>query len=280
MGGLHEFMGWRRPIITDSGGFQVFSLGHGSVADEIKRRRSHDQSKVLDISEEGVLFRSYLDGSERFMGPETSMEVQALLGSDIALAFDECTPAHADRDYTARAMQRTHRWLDRCVAWRARAPAARPAVHGHRAGRGATRTCAPSRPSGWPPRRPRAWPWAARWARPRRRCTPSSAGRCAGCPRRPPGTCWASATWTTSSPRSPPGSTPSTAPRPRGWDGTARRWCRDPEARFRLDLAKALQRRLARADRRGLPVPGLPRAHPRLHPLPDPGRASSPARGW
>ncbi len=122
MGGLHEFMGWRRPIITDSGGFQVFSLGHGSVADEIKRRRSHDQSKVLDISEDGVLFRSYLDGSERFMGPETSMKAQALLGSDVALAFDECTPAHADRDYTARAMQRTHRWLDRCVAWRREHP--------------------------------------------------------------------------------------------------------------------------------------------------------------
>jgi len=117
MGGLHEFMGWRRPIITDSGGFQVFSLGHGSVADEIKRRRSRDQSRVLDIAEEGVTFRSYLDGSERFMGPETSMEEQALLGSDVALAFDECTPAHVDRDYTARAMQRTHRWLDRCVAW-------------------------------------------------------------------------------------------------------------------------------------------------------------------
>jgi len=122
MGGLHEFMGWYRPIITDSGGFQVFSLGHGSVADEIKRRRSRDQSKVIDISEEGVLFRSYLDGSERFMGPETSMEIQALLGSDVALAFDECTPAHADRDYTARATQRTHRWLGRCVAWRREHP--------------------------------------------------------------------------------------------------------------------------------------------------------------
>ena len=122
MGGLHEFMGWDRPIITDSGGFQVFSLGHGSVADEIKRRRSRDQSKVIEISEDGVLFSSYVDGSERFMGPETSMEVQALLGSDVALAFDECTPAHADRDYTARAMQRTHRWLDRCLAWRREHP--------------------------------------------------------------------------------------------------------------------------------------------------------------
>ena len=63
-------------------------------------------------------FRSYLDGTERFMGPETSMEVQAALGSDIALAFDECTPFHVERDYTARSMERTHRWLDRCVAWR------------------------------------------------------------------------------------------------------------------------------------------------------------------
>jgi queuine tRNA-ribosyltransferase len=64
-----------------------------------------------------VRFRSYLDGSERFMGPETSMEVQAALGSDIALAFDECTPFHVEREYTQRSMERTHRWLDRCVAW-------------------------------------------------------------------------------------------------------------------------------------------------------------------
>ena len=117
MGGLHEFMAWRRPIITDSGGYQVFSMGHGSVAAEIKRRRDKRQSMVISIEEEGVRFRSYADGTERFMGPETSMEVQAALGSDIALAFDECTPFHVERDYTARSMERTHRWLDRCVAW-------------------------------------------------------------------------------------------------------------------------------------------------------------------
>jgi len=128
MGGLHEFMGWRRPIVTDSGGYQVFSMGHGSVAEEIKRRsgarggpkaspRAGRESMVLSIDEEGVRFRSYLDGSERFMGPETSMEIQAALGSDIALAFDECTPYHVDRDYTQRSLERTHRWLDRCVAW-------------------------------------------------------------------------------------------------------------------------------------------------------------------
>jgi queuine tRNA-ribosyltransferase len=118
LGGLHEFMGWRRPIITDSGGFQVFSMGFGSVADEIKHRRGDRESHVIRIEEEGVTFRSYIDGSPLFMGPETSMEVQAQLGSDVALAFDECTPFHADRDYTARATERTHRWLDRCVAWR------------------------------------------------------------------------------------------------------------------------------------------------------------------
>jgi queuine tRNA-ribosyltransferase len=117
MGGLHGFMGWERPIITDSGGYQVFSMGHGSVAEEIKRRRDPRQSMVISIAEEGVRFRSYADGRERFMGPETSMEVQAALSSDIALAFDECTPFHVEREYTAASMERTHRWLDRCIAW-------------------------------------------------------------------------------------------------------------------------------------------------------------------
>jgi queuine tRNA-ribosyltransferase len=119
MGGLHEFMGWRRAIVTDSGGYQVFSMGHGSVAEEIKRRGERRRSMIVSIEEEGVRFRSYLDGVERFMGPETSMEVQAALGSDIALAFDECTPFHVERDYTARSMERTHRWLDRCTRWHA-----------------------------------------------------------------------------------------------------------------------------------------------------------------
>jgi queuine tRNA-ribosyltransferase len=119
MGGLHEFMGWSGAIITDSGGYQVFSMGHGSVAEEVKRRRERPKSMILSIEEEGVRFRSYLDGRERFMGPETSMEVQAQLGSDIALVFDECTPFHVERDYTASSMERTHRWLDRCLSWHA-----------------------------------------------------------------------------------------------------------------------------------------------------------------
>jgi queuine tRNA-ribosyltransferase len=119
LGGLHRFMGWRGALITDSGGFQVFSLAHGTVADEIKGRRGRSGTTggVLEVSERGVRFRSYLDGSERFMGPEESMDVQAALGADIALAFDECTPYHADREYTARSTERTRRWLDRCLDW-------------------------------------------------------------------------------------------------------------------------------------------------------------------
>lgn len=120
--GLHEFMRWDAPIITDSGGFQVFSMGHGTVADEVKGRASQGADragKILAIEEQGVRYRSYVDGSERFMGPETSMEIQANLGSDIALVFDECTPFHVSRDYTARSTERTHRWLDRCLKWHA-----------------------------------------------------------------------------------------------------------------------------------------------------------------
>ena len=119
-GGLHRFMRWERPIITDSGGFQVFSMGHGNVADESTGRRPAGRQEggaIVSIEEEGVTYRSYVDGSERFMGPETSMEIQANLGSDIALVFDECTPFHVDRDYTARSTERSHRWLGRCLDW-------------------------------------------------------------------------------------------------------------------------------------------------------------------
>jgi queuine tRNA-ribosyltransferase len=130
-GGLHRFMGWERPIITDSGGFQVFSLAHGGVADEIKGRRgSPPGGAKVEISEEGVAFQSLLDGSNRFLGPEESMRIQAELGSDIALTFDECTPFHADRDYTARSTERTHRWLDRCLAWHGSEGPANQAVFG------------------------------------------------------------------------------------------------------------------------------------------------------
>jgi queuine tRNA-ribosyltransferase len=191
LGGLHEFMGWSGPIITDSGGFQVFSMGHGTVADEIKGRASprapqggggaegrpdgakdgkggqgaakggqggarggqggakggqggggggqgaggqagakggqgggggkagaHEHAgAIVAIQEDGVRFRSYLDGRLRFLSPEKSMAIQAALGSDIALVFDECTPFHVQRSYTEHSTLRTHRWLDRCLAW-------------------------------------------------------------------------------------------------------------------------------------------------------------------
>ncbi len=121
LGGLHEFMRWSGPIITDSGGFQVFSMGHGNVADEVKGRgRPRYEGAILSIEEDGVRFRSYLDGGERYMGPENSMEIQAALGSDIALVFDECTPFHVSREYTARSTERTHRWLERCLGWHER----------------------------------------------------------------------------------------------------------------------------------------------------------------
>ena len=120
-GGLHRFMGWDAPIITDSGGFQVFSMGHGNVAAEIKKTGGAPSGPGgVRIEERGVTFRSHLDGSTRFMAPETSMEVQAALGSDIALVFDECTPYHVTREYTARSTERTHRWLARCLDWHER----------------------------------------------------------------------------------------------------------------------------------------------------------------
>jgi len=130
-GGLHGFMNWERALITDSGGFQVFSLAHGGVANEVKGSgRSGDHGSKVEISEEGARFQSPRDGAELFISPEVSMSVQAQLGSDIALVFDECTPFHADREYTARSTERTHRWLDRCLEWHEREGPARQAVYG------------------------------------------------------------------------------------------------------------------------------------------------------
>ena len=131
-GGLHGFMGWERALITDSGGFQVFSLAHGGVANEVKGsgRSGGEHGSKVEITEEGARFRSPRDGTELFISPEVSMQVQAALGSDIALVFDECTPFHADREYTARSTERTHRWLDRCLHWHEREGPARQAVFG------------------------------------------------------------------------------------------------------------------------------------------------------
>jgi queuine tRNA-ribosyltransferase len=128
-GGLHRFLGWEGAVISDSGGFQVFSLGHGGVADEIKGRRgAAGEGAIVTIEEEGVRFRSPIDGSERFISPEISMAVQAQLHSDIVLAFDECTPFHATREYTASSTERTHRWLERGIRWREEHPGP-PSLH-------------------------------------------------------------------------------------------------------------------------------------------------------
>ena len=99
MGGLHKFMTWDRPILTDSGGFQVFSL-----------------ASLRKISEEGVKFNSHIDGRHIFMGPEESMRIQSNLGSDIAMAFDECIKIPSPRDYVQKSCDRTYRWLARCKA--------------------------------------------------------------------------------------------------------------------------------------------------------------------
>ena len=103
MGGLHRFMNWDKPIITDSGGFQVFSL-----------------AKLRKIKEEGVYFNSHVDGRKIFMGPEESMQIQSNLGSTIAMAFDECVENPAEYEYAKRSCERTVRWLERCKAEMAR----------------------------------------------------------------------------------------------------------------------------------------------------------------
>ena len=98
LGGLHKFMVWDKPILTDSGGFQVFSLS--------ENRKLH---------EEGAMFRSHIDGSKQFLSPEVSTQVQEALGADIAMAFDECIPYPADFDYAKRSTERTTRWAKRCL---------------------------------------------------------------------------------------------------------------------------------------------------------------------
>ncbi|UCF21625.1 MAG: tRNA guanosine(34) transglycosylase Tgt [Gemmatimonadota bacterium] len=98
LGGLNRFMDWSRPILTDSGGYQVFSL-----------------ARINEVTDEGVWFQSHIDGSRHFITPELVMEIERALGADVIMAFDECPPGRVDRDAAGRAMQRTQRWLARCV---------------------------------------------------------------------------------------------------------------------------------------------------------------------
>ena len=114
LGGLHKFMNWDRPILTDSGGFQVFSL-----------------AKLRQIKEEGVYFHSHVDGRKIFMGPEESMQIQSNLGSTIAMAFDECPPSKADRKYVENSVARTTRWLKRCKEEMARLNSLEDTVNPH-----------------------------------------------------------------------------------------------------------------------------------------------------
>jgi queuine tRNA-ribosyltransferase len=113
LGGLHRFMAWSGALLTDSGGFQVFSLGERAAG------RERAGPGLVEIAEEGVTFRSHLDGSRHFLSPERAVEVQGALGADVIMAFDECPPSLADRAYHEVSLARTQRWLVRCRdAWR------------------------------------------------------------------------------------------------------------------------------------------------------------------
>jgi len=135
LGGLHRFMGWDGPIVTDSGGFQVFSLGSGiehgvgkqigmfpgDDAPSTGRRPRGQEARLVRVDEDGATFTSHIDGSRQRLTPEISMATQETLGADIVLAFDEPTSPLHDAAYTLAAMERTHRWAERCLAARTRA---------------------------------------------------------------------------------------------------------------------------------------------------------------
>ncbi len=132
-GGVHKFMGWDGPMLTDSGGFQVFSLGSGVMADEIKGRnkgKGHENKSLVKITEQGVVFRSHIDGRKISLTPEKAMEIQRQIGADLLMQFDECTPYHVTRDYTAKSMEMSMRWGDRSLAQFARTHNGKQAVYG------------------------------------------------------------------------------------------------------------------------------------------------------
>jgi len=123
-GGLHKFIHRKLPIITDSGGFQVFSLAYGSVADELKSRGQKKQDgQVLKITEEGVIFRSYRDGEKITLTPESSIKAQKIFGSDIILPLDELPPYHMDKKKLKKSLDRTHRWEKRSLEEHLKNPA-------------------------------------------------------------------------------------------------------------------------------------------------------------
>jgi tRNA-guanine transglycosylase len=196
LGGLHAFMSWDRPIFTDSGGFQAFSLGfakeHGvgkiggvfpggaaaARSESPRPRRGTEYGNMARIDDDGVTFRSHLDGARHRLTPEISIAIQQKLGADIIVAFDECTSPLSDHAYTGRAMERTHAWARRCLE--AHPPGIPQALLGIVQGgafedlrRESTAVIAPS-PS-------TASPSAARWGRARRTCTRCWSGPSPGC---------------------------------------------------------------------------------------------------
>ncbi len=114
--GIHSFMGWQKPMLSDSGGYQVFSMGYGSVSSEIKKSANRSFPKsILSINEDGVYFKSYIDGATIFLSPEQSIKTQREIGCDIILQFDECTPYHVDKEYTQQSMELSLRWGKRSL---------------------------------------------------------------------------------------------------------------------------------------------------------------------
>lgn len=122
-GGLHKFTGWNGPMMTDSGGFQIFSLSHGGVSSEIKGKRNsamnsinnQNKNKLVKIRKDGAEFKSYIDGKKYFLTPEKSMEIQSKLGADLCFAFDECTPFHVNKEYTKKSMLLSHEWEQKSI---------------------------------------------------------------------------------------------------------------------------------------------------------------------
>ena len=113
--GLQNFTQWRGPMMTDSGGYQIFSLGHGSVSEEIKGKNKNIKRKsLIKISEEGAIFRNYLNGDKVYLTPERSIELQRHFGADLIFVLDECTPFNVSKKYTENSMYLSHRWAKRC----------------------------------------------------------------------------------------------------------------------------------------------------------------------
>ncbi len=122
MGGLQKFTNWRGPMLTDSGGYQIFSMGFGSVSSEIKGKKNVVKAEgrepvqtLLKIDEEGATFRSYVNGQLHHLTPEKSINIQRELGADLIVVLDECTPFNVDKNYTAESMRRSHRWAQRSL---------------------------------------------------------------------------------------------------------------------------------------------------------------------